>query len=257
MRRPCPTQGARAPLRLPGQRPKSLNSWMSAPAFRLASVLLVLISERAMDLGELIDTTRDGACVVTADGTIRLWNRAAEKILGYPAREVTGQPCCDVLVGRNATGNRLCYRGCHVLTLAKIGEPIQHFEMATRTKTGKPIWLDVSILVFPGSRKKFQAALLLFRKVTVSGETEALLPRHLAESAPAPATVNDPSSSLTRREIEVLRLMSSGANTKAMAERLHVSRATVRNHVQKILGKLGVHSRLEAVAHYNGRRHLP
>ena len=33
-----------------------------------------------------------------------------------------------------------------------------------------------------------------------------------------------------------------------MAERLHVSPATVRNHVQNIAGKLGVHSRLEAVA---------
>ncbi|MEK6666789.1 MAG: LuxR C-terminal-related transcriptional regulator [candidate division NC10 bacterium] len=47
----------------------------------------------------------------------------------------------------------------------------------------------------------------------------------------------------------MLRLMTSGANTKTMAERLHVSPATVRNHVQNIFGKLGVHSRLEAVAH--------
>ena len=36
-------------------------------------------------------------------------------------------------------------------------------------------------------------------------------------------------------------------------ERLHVSPATVRNHVQNILGKLGVHSRLEAVVHATGR----
>ena len=39
-----------------------------------------------------------------------------------------------------------------------------------------------------------------------------------------------------------------GASTRAMAERLHVSPATVRNHVQHILEKLGVHSRLEAAA---------
>jgi DNA-binding NarL/FixJ family response regulator len=42
--------------------------------------------------------------------------------------------------------------------------------------------------------------------------------------------------------------MTEGLNTKATAERLHVSGATIRNHVQNILGKLGVHSRLEAVA---------
>jgi two-component system nitrate/nitrite response regulator NarL len=58
---------------------------------------------------------------------------------------------------------------------------------------------------------------------------------------------------LTRREREVLGLMGKGLNTASMAERLHLSRATVRNHVQNILLKLGVHSRLEAVAH--GLRH--
>jgi len=195
-----------------------------------------------MDLKELIGNTADGACAVTADGKITFWNRAAEKIFDYPAREVIGQPCCDVFAGRHAKGNRLCYRGCHVRTLVKIGQSVQRFAMATRTKTGTPIWLDMSILVVPGSRKEFQAALHLFRDVTVSHETAGPLRRDPAEL----------STSLTRREIEVLRLMSRGANTKVMAERLHRSRATVRNHVQKILGKLGVHSRLEAVAHYNG-----
>jgi len=35
-----------------------------------------------------------------------------------------------------------------------------------------------------------------------------------------------------------------------------VSRATIRNHVQGILGKLGVHSRLEAVARVSGRQFI-
>lgn len=52
----------------------------------------------------------------------------------------------------------------------------------------------------------------------------------------------------TRREIDVLRLMGAGMNTRAIAGTLGVSAATVRNHVQSILGKLGVHSRLAAVA---------
>ena len=56
---------------------------------------------------------------------------------------------------------------------------------------------------------------------------------------------------LTKREIEILRLMAAGANTKVLAERLHVSPATVRNHAQNIFAKLDVHSRLEAVAWAN------
>ena len=78
---------------------------------------------------------------------------------------------------------------------------------------------------------------------------EALVRERLAQSKPVPATVGELSIILTRREIELLRLMMGGANTKAMAQRLHISPATVRNHVQNIFGKLGVHSRLEAVAH--------
>jgi two-component system nitrate/nitrite response regulator NarL len=61
---------------------------------------------------------------------------------------------------------------------------------------------------------------------------------------------------LTRREIEILRLLASGLRTTDIVERLHVSRATVKNHVQGILAKLGVHSRLEAVAYANRHRML-
>ena len=53
---------------------------------------------------------------------------------------------------------------------------------------------------------------------------------------------------LTRRELEILRLVATGASTKTAADTLHVSPATVRNHIQNILAKLGAHSRLEAVA---------
>lgn len=207
-----------------------------------------------MDLDELISNTADGVCAITGEGKITLWNRSAENILGYAVREVVGRPCCDVFVGRDATGNRLCYRGCHVQSLVKLGEPVQHFEMATRTKGGKPIWIDISILVVPGSRNGLQTTVHLFRDVTASHELEALLRERLTQSKPVPAGVAaDPSSPLTRREIEILRLMTSGANTKTMAERLHVSPATVRNHVQNIFGKLGVHSRLEAVASVTNR----
>ena len=45
----------------------------------------------------------DGAFVIGADSRIVLWNRSAEKILGYTSREVIGRPCCDVFVGATRT----------------------------------------------------------------------------------------------------------------------------------------------------------
>jgi PAS domain S-box-containing protein len=54
--------------------------------------------------------------------------------------------------------------------------------------------------------------------------------------------------SLTPRQAEVLRLLEHGRSTDQIAEELHLSRETVRNHIRHLLQALGVHSRLEAVA---------
>jgi DNA-binding NarL/FixJ family response regulator len=53
---------------------------------------------------------------------------------------------------------------------------------------------------------------------------------------------------LTARQLEILGYLADGLNTKQIAERLWLSRATVRNHVSGIFLGLECHSRLEAVA---------
>lgn len=54
---------------------------------------------------------------------------------------------------------------------------------------------------------------------------------------------------LTARETEVLQGLTRGASTGTLASMLHVSTATTRTHVHNVLAKLGVHTRLEAVAY--------
>jgi two-component system nitrate/nitrite response regulator NarL len=70
--------------------------------------------------------------------------------------------------------------------------------------------------------------------------------RKLVESH---APRNDPwIAGLTRREREVLQLLACGATSEEIAARLGVQANTARKHVQNVLTKLQVHSRLEAVA---------
>src|SRR5215217_1037924 len=57
-----------------------------------------------------------------------------------------------------------------------------------------------------------------------------------------------PHPHLTPRQVEVLRLLEQGRSTKQIAAELHLSTETVRNHIRDIFRRLGVHSRLEAVA---------
>ena len=53
---------------------------------------------------------------------------------------------------------------------------------------------------------------------------------------------------LTPREHEVLRALTEGLSTREICERLFIAPNTLRTHVQNIMGKLRVHSKLEAVA---------
>jgi PAS domain S-box-containing protein len=205
--------------------------------------------ERAAPTGpldEALARAGDGAFQIDAGGRIASWNRAAEQILGYAAREVVGRTCCDVFAGHDPEGNRLCHPGCRVMTLVRLDEPVRHFDMRAHTKAGRPVWLNMSVLATTSPTGDTHV-IHLFRDVTAARELLALVHERVAPGS-SPTDPGGPAAALSRRELEVLRCMTQGLNTAATAARLGVSRATVRNHVQNIFGKLGVHSRLEAVA---------
>ena len=138
------------------------------------------------------------------------------------------------------------------MTLVKMGDSVQNFDMQTRTKVGRPVWLNVSIIVTPNGSGG-PPTVHLFRDVTATKELLNVVSERFSAQPSPPVESN---GDLTRREIEILKLVAGGESTKAVADRLHVSPATVRNHVQNILGKLGVHSRLQAVAYATTHRLL-
>lgn len=202
------------------------------------------------DVSAFFENTADGVWATGPDGRIVFWNRAAEAILECPAQQVVGRLCHEIFAGSDCNGNRICRELCSIKTQAESGELVQHFHMATRTRMGEPVWLDVSsVSLLTGDDP---AVVHLFRDVTVAHETDVLVRRQLAQKSLATSEeVLTLAGKLTRREFQVVSLMRAGTTTRAIAEQLCISKATVRNHVQNIFSKLKVHTRLEAVAFVN------
>ena len=101
-----------------------------------------------------------------------------------------------ILEGIDGDGNRLCYRGCHVMSLEQHREPVQHVEMLTRTKAGRPVWLDVRVLEGSSADRGVALTVHLFRDATA---TKALL-ELVRDRLRAPETSSNGVSPLTRRE---------------------------------------------------------
>jgi PAS domain S-box-containing protein len=185
---------------------------------------------------DFIANSGDGVLAVDRRQTIVLWNGEAARILGYPADQILGKKCYQVFCGRDVHGCPVCRQGCAALASAEHLQPAPTTDMEVRTRDGTDIWLNLTTAVVPSL-------------LSVARE---FAERVSADSSKAPVSRTVPtrdSGDLTPREREVLTLLASGLSTAPIAERLCISPRTVRNHVNSILGKLGVHTRLEAVAY--------
>ena len=86
----------------------------------------------------------------------------------------------------------------------------------------------------------------LFRAVRSAARGEVTLAPSVAEKI-ARRLAKTPKDSLSMREIEVLELASHGNSNRAIADKLHITEATVKSHFVHIFAKLGVADRTAAV----------
>lgn len=209
------------------------------------------------DLLALISKTADAVFAVDREQRIVFWNDAATALIGLSAQEVLGKFCYEVLVGRDESGQLVCHAQCGSLMTAIRQELVPTHDVVVRAKTGQEVWLNVSTIVVPSQWSDLVVLIHLFRDVTREkeiGHSVQQLLSTVAKLSLPPVTeplirplLSPTAKDLTDREREVLCLLASGASTKAIAEQLFISPATVRNHIKSILTKLGVRSRLEAV----------
>jgi PAS domain S-box-containing protein len=192
-----------------------------------------------------LSAAADAAFVATGDGRIVLWNASAERIMGYQAVEVLDLHSCDLFARHDADRQRSPRRSCRLCAPITTGEPIETFDLETKARGGRQIWLNMSTLVLPVADRQGYQVIRMFRDITATKDLLALIRDRLTGT---PST-KDPLGCLTRREVEVLRLMASGATNRILAARLHVSPATVRNHTHHIFEKLGVSNRVAAITY--------
>jgi len=174
---------------------------------------------------------------------IVFWNKAMERLLGYTYDDVVGRSCGDVLAGNDSFGNRYCTDGCPVVSIAQRGDCVRHFNLAAKSKEGRFVPMEISILKFvlPQSRR-----MILAHIAQVSRDVS------IPAGPPARATHNNHADarvrSLTSRESEILSLIAAGENAVVIARHLGISPLTARNHIQHLFEKLEVHSKAEAAA---------
>jgi PAS domain S-box-containing protein len=192
-------------------------------------------------IGESLAYFDDPAYAVDGDGAIVAWNAATETLLGSPRNDVLGKPCYKIIRGKDVFGNPVCQRECLVMRNIREEKPSRRFRMHVRVKNGHYIEAECATLCLHDSVDKMVVLHMLRLWPVRDQGFEIQSARH------EPRVSRNPLPSLTSRQTEVLRLLATGSNTQEIANALYISRGTVRAHIQTILKKLKVHSRLGAV----------
>ncbi|MEU3287709.1 response regulator transcription factor [Streptomyces longwoodensis] len=88
----------------------------------------------------------------------------------------------------------------------------------------------------------------------LSPSIQRRLLERLSEPAPTPAPPpSEPPDGLTAREAEVLLLIAEGLSNHEIAQKLHVSTATVKTHINNLFAKIGIKDRAQAVRYAYGK----
>ena len=213
------------------------------------------------------------AFAVNGAQQIVAWNDGAERLLGLRADEVIGRRCYEALAMTHGSLCVECSNRCGPANpsthTAEMISPVRARQILAAAKAliaashNEHKRVNVTTLAARTRNGQLRLVHLLHDAHAANGATAAT-PGEAAAPAPTPimpqsrpalpaADAGESGSRqrrpalLTQRELEVLRLLGAGHSTDDIARELSITRVTARNHVNKVLDKLGVNSRLQAV----------
>jgi len=203
-----------------------------------------------------LESAADGAFVVDEQLEIVYANRAAKRVLGTRLLEETPIRCYELLQGRDDHDRLICRENCEIAKKLLTGGRVSNFDLQVETQPEESRWINMSVFRYADPQADKPYVFHLFRDITQK-KKEVRLVEKLVEVArnyhriPSEIVPSQESSqrheSLTRRERQVLSLLAQGKSTSEIGQGLTISVNTARNHIQNILEKLEVHTRLEAV----------
>jgi PAS domain S-box-containing protein len=156
----------------------ALNSWFLLRAYPWRdglSIYFVDISERKRDeratglLAAIVDSSDDAIVSKDLDGMITSWNKAAERIFGYPAEEAVGRHITLIIPDDRREEE------ADILSRLKRGERVDHFQTVRVRKDGST--LDVSLTISPvrDSSGRIIGASKVARDITTQRRAEIAL----------------------------------------------------------------------------------
>jgi PAS domain S-box-containing protein len=172
-----------------------------------------------MALEEVLEHVNVPSYVIDATGIIRWLNAAARKLVG----DVRGRQFTSVVAPEETRRAR---------------------ELFARKVVGAARVTDAGVVVVGSGGER--VAVEISSVPLVRGDHVVGVFGQVSDVIEEPHA--HPELHLTPRQAEVLALLERGRSTRQIAEELHLSVETVRNHIRRLLGSVGAHSRLEAVA---------
>ena len=203
------------------------------------------------DLLALLAVSRFGVCAMASDGRFVFWNRSAERIAGLTAAQVLGRRHDEIVAtpASQRTDDNLCWNGLEGCYRGCATRPVTALLLCG---SGEEKQITLTPIIVANDSGDDALTLWLF---DTHAHTRESPPASPADPAPKPELASagaretgvTNSNNLTRREIEVLRLVAAGTNTDQIASDLSISIHTVRNHVRSLRNKLDAKTKLDAV----------
>jgi len=195
-------------------------------------------------LEEMFECTTDAVFGTDRHMRVRFWNKFCEELFNINKSKALGRKCYELICGKDMLGNDFCGSDCKIGKHHDKSSPNRNWDLVIKPNGGENVVVNIGSYYTTGHSDNSDTDIRVFHSMRTINCHQLI--RRLALKSVTTADDNN-INRLSKREYEILRLVSSGISTKNIADQLGISHTTVRNHIKNIYAKLEVHSQAEAI----------